>query len=139
MLEYKCAHAGVVFEVINEAYTTVTCSVCKKRTGLKGQEDLRIREWRCVECGITHDRDINAATNILALGHERLAEGTSLCGGPKGRRSRIIPVLSAQAGQPSAECGEDVNDSTESLFDEFAKLLLTDKFNISTIVGLRRP
>ncbi len=75
MLEYKCAHAGVVFEVVNEAYTTVTCSVCKKRTGPKGLEDLRIREWRCVECGITHDRDINAATNILALGHERLAEG----------------------------------------------------------------
>ena len=75
MLEYKCAHAGIVFEVVNEAYTTVTCSVCKKRTAPKGQGDLRIREWRCVECGITHNRDINAATNILALGHERLAEG----------------------------------------------------------------
>ena len=91
MLEYKCAHAGVVFEVVNEAHTTVTCSVCKKRTGPQGQEGLRIREWTCCECGITHDRDINAAKNILgacsrqrstscihavvALGHERLAGG----------------------------------------------------------------
>ncbi len=91
MLEYKCAHAGVVFEVVNEAYTTVTCSCCKKRTGPQGQEGLRIREWTCPECGITHDRDINAAKNILgacsrqrstscihavvALGHERLAGG----------------------------------------------------------------
>ncbi len=38
MLEYKCSHAGVVFGIVNEAYTTVTCSVCKKRTGPNGQE-----------------------------------------------------------------------------------------------------
>lgn len=75
MLEYKCAHAGIVFEEINEAYTTVTCSCCKKRTGPSGPEGLRIREWVCTECGTQHDRDINAGRNILALGHERLAVG----------------------------------------------------------------
>jgi IS605 OrfB family transposase len=72
MLDYKCANADVVFEEINESYTTVTCSVCKKRTGPKGLEGLRIREWVC-ECGVTHHRDINGAKNILALGHQRLA------------------------------------------------------------------
>jgi putative transposase len=74
MLEYKCQQAGVVFGVVNEAYTTVTCSACKNRTfPSKGLEGLRIREWTC-ECGVTHDRDINAAKNILRLGLESLVE-----------------------------------------------------------------
>ncbi|ABK50441.1 transposase (plasmid) [Shewanella sp. LC6] len=30
MMEYKCAHAGVVFEEVNESYTTQTCSCCRE-------------------------------------------------------------------------------------------------------------
>jgi len=77
MLEYKCDHAGVVFEVVNESYSTQTCSSCGciPDSSPKGRTDLRIREWTCSECGVEHDRDINAAKNILALGHERLAGG----------------------------------------------------------------
>ena len=42
----------------------------------KGRADLRIREWRCVECTAFHEnRDVNPALNILALGHERIAVG----------------------------------------------------------------
>lgn len=76
MLEYKCDHAGVVFEQINESYTTQTCSSCGELSpnSPKGRAGLGIREWAC-ECGVTHDRDQNAALNILALGHERLAVG----------------------------------------------------------------
>ncbi|WP_228527342.1 RNA-guided endonuclease InsQ/TnpB family protein [Noviherbaspirillum soli] len=83
MLQYKCDNASVWFDVVNEAYSTQTCSCCKKRTGPEGLEDLGIREWTCSECGTTHARDVNAATNILAAGHGRLAGG--------------MPVLTVQA------------------------------------------
>lgn len=78
MLEYKCDHAGIVFKEVGEAYTTQTCSACgalppQRPKGIAG---LGIREWTC-ECGVTHDRDINAARNILAAGHGRPAEGIS--------------------------------------------------------------
>jgi IS605 OrfB family transposase len=73
LLEYKSAHAGIVFEEVNESYTSQTCSCCGSRQNSpKGRAGLGIREWKC-ECGVTHDRDINAAKNILALGHGRLA------------------------------------------------------------------
>ena len=75
MLEYKCNYANVVFEVVNESYTTVTCSSCQSRTGPQGLSGLRIREWTCTKCGVKHDRDVNAAKNILAAGHCRLAVG----------------------------------------------------------------
>ena len=77
MLEYKCDYAGVVFEVVNEAYSTQTCSSCGliPDSSLKGRTGLGIRGWVCSECGAEHQRDINAARNILALGHERLAGG----------------------------------------------------------------
>ena len=77
MLEYKCAHAGIVYEEINESYTTQTCSCCGTigSSSPKGRAGLRIREWTCVECGSTHDRDTNAAKNILAAGLSRLAGG----------------------------------------------------------------
>jgi len=75
MLEYKCNHAGIVFEEVNEAYTTQTCSCCGviPASSPKGRAGLGIREWTCTECGTTHDRDINAAKNILAVGLDRLA------------------------------------------------------------------
>jgi IS605 OrfB family transposase len=77
MLEYKAIRQQVKCIIINEAWTSQDCSECKARTGPKGLGDLGIREWTCSECGSIHDRDINAAKNILALGHESLVEGVS--------------------------------------------------------------
>jgi IS605 OrfB family transposase len=76
-LEYKANARSVVFEEVSERNTTQTCSCCGllSASSPKGRAGLRIREWTCCECGATHDRDINAAKNILALGHERLAGG----------------------------------------------------------------
>jgi IS605 OrfB family transposase len=75
MLRYKCDGAGVWFEEVNEAFSTQTCSVCNSRTGPQGREGLGMRGWQCSVCESIHDRDVNAAQNILAAGHRRLAEG----------------------------------------------------------------
>lgn len=77
MLAYKCDHAGIEFREVSEAYTTQTCSCCgalpdSRPRGIAG---LGIREWTCVDCGAAHDRDINAARNILAAGHGRPVVG----------------------------------------------------------------
>ncbi|MGP5505805.1 RNA-guided endonuclease InsQ/TnpB family protein, partial [Psychrobacter celer] len=76
-LEYKCKYAGCQLEIVNESYTTQTCSHCLKisDSSPKGRAGLGIRGWRCAKCGTWHDRDINAAKNILAVGLDRLAEG----------------------------------------------------------------
>ncbi len=82
MLKYKCENAGVMFEEVNERFTTQTCSSCGAITASspKGRTDLRIRVWEC-ECGSVNQRDLNSAKNILALGHKRLAVGITLLSG----------------------------------------------------------
>lgn len=77
MLEYKSQQAGIVFEEVNEAYSTQICSHCGviPSSSPKGRAGLRMREWTCTECGTSHHRDVNAARNILAAGHGRLAGG----------------------------------------------------------------
>lgn len=70
MLRYKCQKAGASFEEASERYSTQVCSACGTRSGPRGLENLRMRSWICCECGSVHDRDHNAALNIL-FGAER--------------------------------------------------------------------
>ena len=67
-LQYKGEHAGRTVSIVNEANTTRACSLCRALTGPSGVNGLRVRTWTCGECGVTHDRDINAANNTLAVG-----------------------------------------------------------------------
>ena len=65
MLGYKAARAGRTFGKIDRfAPTSQTCSACGR---LDGKKPLSVREWTC-PCGARHDRDVNAARNILAQG-----------------------------------------------------------------------
>lgn len=48
-----------------EKYTTCTCSSCGEQTGPTGEKGLKEREWTCSSCGATHDRDENAAKNMI--------------------------------------------------------------------------
>jgi transposase len=70
LLEVKARRRQGVVERVNEAWTTVACSFCLERTGPRGVTGLSVREWVCGHCGQCHDRDVNAARNILRLGLE---------------------------------------------------------------------
>jgi putative transposase len=72
MLEYKAKLYGREFTCIGRFEpTSQVCSSCGVKDGPK---PLSVREWQCGACGTVHDRDVNAARNILALGRrERLS------------------------------------------------------------------
>jgi putative transposase len=66
LLESKAEQYGRQVVVINRWLpTSQVCSTCGHQAGKK---ELSIREWQCPSCGAVHDRDINAALNILAAG-----------------------------------------------------------------------
>jgi putative transposase len=72
-LQYKGEHAGRAVEVVSERNTTRACSFCGALIGPKGKDGLVVRHWDCPECGAGHDRDINAARNILYVGLRKRA------------------------------------------------------------------
>lgn len=72
MLAYKAMRLGVHYCEVNESGSTVTCSDCGTRCGPSGPGNLGVREWCCRHCGVVHDRDINAAHNILRVGRHTL-------------------------------------------------------------------
>lgn len=69
MLEYKCKWYGKQLIIVPPHYTSQECSNCHHNSG---EKKLDIREWTCENCGEHHDRDINAAKNILAKGLKTL-------------------------------------------------------------------
>jgi putative transposase len=74
MLEYKAAWYGRELVMIDRWFpSSKLCSACGT---LQNAMPLNIRQWKCA-CGASHDRDVNAAKNILAAG---LAERRNACG-----------------------------------------------------------
>jgi len=63
ILKYKCLkHKRAFFQVSQWRTTTKPCSDCGHHNENLSLSD---REWTCPECGSHHDRDVNAAINIL--------------------------------------------------------------------------
>ena len=79
MLSYKSLRLGIIYLEVNERFSTVTCSVCSVRSGPSGLSALGVRSWRCSNCEADHDRDRNAATNILASARDILRRRESPC------------------------------------------------------------
>ena len=76
MLEEKAARYGRAFVKVDRWFpSSQLCSACGV---VDGPKPLSIREWTCAACGAVHDRDLNAAINILAAGR---AERRNACGG----------------------------------------------------------
>ncbi|MBV9531424.1 MAG: transposase [Bradyrhizobium sp.] len=67
MLRYKVLRYGASLAVTNKAFSTQICSECKSTARPKGIADLGIRQWACSDCGALHDRDVNAARNLLVF------------------------------------------------------------------------
>ncbi|MEU0542204.1 transposase [Nocardia sp. NPDC005978] len=66
MLTYKAAWYGRELIVVDRWFpSSKLCSACGRRNG---DLALRIRFWVCADCGAAHDRDVNAAKNLLAAG-----------------------------------------------------------------------
>lgn len=66
MLEYKAAWYGRTVIAVDQWYpSSKTCSACGR---INPRMPLGVRIWVCPGCGTEHDRDVNAAKNILAAG-----------------------------------------------------------------------
>ncbi|HEY9800172.1 MAG TPA: RNA-guided endonuclease TnpB family protein [Leptolyngbyaceae cyanobacterium] len=87
-LEGKAEKYGRTFTVISRwEPTSQTCSCCGFRGG---KLDLSIREWICLNCESTHDRDVNAAVNIkVAGGHSETQNGRG------GKRQSTVKVAAS--------------------------------------------
>jgi putative transposase len=76
MLVYKCDWYGRDLVVVDRWLpSSKTCSHCGH---LLDALPLRVREWTCPGCGARHDRDVNAARNILAAGQAVTACGAGV-------------------------------------------------------------
>ncbi|MEU8803056.1 RNA-guided endonuclease TnpB family protein [Spirillospora sp. NPDC048819] len=102
MLEYKAARAGRTLIVIDRWYpSSKTCSYCGH---LLAELSLSTRHWTCPGCRTRHDRDHNAAKNILAAGRA-VARGDpgEVCGADVRRQGPSLPQSAAKQKHPRRE------------------------------------
>jgi putative transposase len=105
-LEHKCERYGRDLVVIDRWHpSSKTCSACGH---LLAELSLSMRHWRCPSCGTRHDRDTNAAKNILAAGLAVAACGGDVrhSGSSRVRSPMKQEPRSARAGIPVLQGGE---------------------------------
>jgi putative transposase len=91
LIEEKAQHYSRTFARIGRFEpTSQICSACGVKDGPK---PLSVRQWTCAACGTVHDRDVNAARNILAAGR---ADKSNACGA--GVRPPLAVTADMEAG-----------------------------------------
>lgn len=105
-MEYKAARYGRTFARVDRFFpSTRMCSACGR---VNDKMALNVRAWDCL-CGVTHDRDVNAALNVLAAGQ---ADN----GNARGAHVRpgLVPAARNEAGtHPDVACS---TRSVEGIF-----------------------
>jgi putative transposase len=97
-LDYKCQRYGRELVVIDRWYpSSKTCSACGHRLA---ELSLSARQWTCPACGARHDRDVNAAKNILAAGRAVARGSPGDACGAEVRHSGSSRVHSAVKQEP---------------------------------------
>lgn len=92
MLEYKCAWYGRELKVIDRWFpSSKTCHACGH---VLNKLPLSVRSWTCPKCGDEHDRDVNAAINILSAGTVDYTDGGSV----KPKRTKSVDVAPREVG-----------------------------------------
>jgi putative transposase len=78
-LEYKAERRGGLVVMADRWFpSSKTCSACGT---VQEKMPLAIRQWTCPDCGTIHDRDVNAARNLLAYGLAALSGSTASSAG----------------------------------------------------------
>jgi putative transposase len=99
-LQYKCERAGRQLVVISRWYpSSKICSACGF---LLAELSLSTRTWRCPSCRAHHDRDLNAAKNILAAGLAAARGNPGDACGADVRHRKALPVQSAVKQEPQS-------------------------------------
>jgi len=104
MLLYKGEHAGRSVEIVSERNTSRVCSQCGAFSGPQGLRQLVVRAWTGSGCGEPHDRDVNAARNILAR--------AKVLASVSGNEPSNSPVLPSRLHRRLDKIGEDGGMST---------------------------
>lgn len=102
-LEYKAARAGKGFIKVNRYFpSSKACSSCMH---VQSSMPLNIRSWLCDKCGVSHDRDVNAAQNISLEAQRMIAAGIAVTANrgdvsrARGRKSSVLAVA-VEVGSP---------------------------------------
>lgn len=102
MLEYKAQWYGRDVIIVDRWFPS--SKLCSSRGALAGTMPLHVRNWTCGGCGTVHDRDVNAAKNLLAAGR-----AVTVCG------DGVRPQRSTPGGRSSAKQKAPAREGQESL------------------------